>query len=67
MAKQFWEKYRIGDDGILVEIETQQRFGFFVLDDGKTISVIPEEDYIKSLTIMEHLFDDFMPPSTKTA
>lgn len=67
MGKEFWEQYRIGDDGILIDIETKQRFGFFVLDDGKTISVIPEEDYIKSLTIMEHLFDDFMPPSSKTA
>jgi len=63
MAKEFWEKYRINDDGILVDIETQQRFGFFVLDEGKTVSIVPEDEYNNTLSVMERIFDDFIPPN----
>ena len=62
MKKEFLKKYHIGNDGILIDIETGQRFGFFVLDEGRTVNVVPEDEYNNTLSIMEKIFDDFIPP-----
>lgn len=62
MKKEFLKKYHIGNDGILIDIETRQRFGFFVLDEGRTVNVVPEDECNNTLSIMEKIFDDFIPP-----
>jgi hypothetical protein len=50
MAKEFWERFRINDDGTLIENETGERFDFEIDSDTNQVSLIP---HVKNRTARE--------------
>ena len=62
MKKEFWEHYTIGDDHILTDNFTGERFGFFVDPKTHTVRFLPSVEYKKAMkrkSFMQKIWESF--------